>query len=166
MKSKFTEDLIDDNEEDINEVNYLHKYLNLIKESKGEILKKLRQDYRFRSLHRPFSKMKRKLIFLILFFINLLINVDHGAIPAATTTLKRELGLDMVSLGTIGSLVYLGLVLGALSAGPIFSNYSSKWIIVVGLISSCFFLYFFTVAETQFPLALCRIGCGFFQVQS
>jgi hypothetical protein len=100
----------------------------------------------------------------LIFFLNILINVDHGAIPAATTTLKRELGLDNVSLGTIGSLVYLGLVLGAMSAGPIFSAYSSKWVNVVGIIASCFFLYFFTVAESQIPLALCRVGCGFFQV--
>jgi MFS family permease len=98
--------------------------------------------------------------------LNILINIDHGAIPAATTILKRELGLDNVSLGTIGSLVYLGLVLGAISAGPIFSAYSSKWVNCIGIISSCFFLYFFTIAETEFPLALCRIGCGFFQVKN
>ena len=126
----------------------------------------LKTDFKMRSVHRPFGKLKRKMIFLLIFLLNILINIDHGAIPAATTILKRELGLDNVSMGTIGSLVYLGLVLGAISAGPIFSSYSSKWVNCIGIIASCFFLYFFTVSETQFPLALSRIGCGFFQVKS
>ena len=131
-----------------------------------ELLKELKHDFgKFRSLHRPFGKFKRKLIFLLIFYLNILVNVDHGAIPAATTVLKRELNLDNVALGTIGSIVYLGLVLGAISAGPIFSNYSSKWIICISLLISCFFLYFFTIAETEFPLTISRIGCGFFQVK-
>jgi MFS family permease len=132
--------------------------------NKTDLKDQMKMDFRFRTVHRPFGKLKRKMIFLLIFMLNILINVDHGAIPAATTILKRELGLDNVSLGTIGSLVYLGLVLGAISAGPIFSAYSSKWVNCVGIIASCFFLYFFTVSESQFPLALSRIGCGFFQV--
>jgi len=132
-----------------------------------ELLKELKHDFgKFRSLHRPFGKFKRKLIFLLIFYLNILVNVDHGAIPAATTVLKRELNLDNVALGTIGSIVYLGLVLGAISAGPIFANYSSKWIICLSLLVSCFFLYFFTVTETELPLAISRVGCGFFQVKS
>lgn len=117
-----------------------------------------------RILHRPFGKFKRKMIFVLLFFINILINIDHGAIPAATTILKRDLSIDNVSLGIIGSLVYLGLVLGALSASLIFQSYSSKWVISVSLILSCLFLYIFTVVGSVFMLAVSRIGCGFFQV--
>lgn len=128
-------------------------------------MRELKIDFsKFRSIHRPFGKFKRKLIFLLIFFINILINVDHGALPAGAKTLQEELGLDQTSFGAIGSLVYLGLVLGAISAGPIFSSYSSKWVIVVSIIISSFFLYMFTVSETVFPLALSRIGCGFFQV--
>ena len=41
-----------------------------------------------------------------------MINIDHGILPAATTPLRQELGLDDLNLGLIGSLVYLGLVLG------------------------------------------------------
>ena len=117
-----------------------------------------------RILHRPFGKFKRKIIFALLFFLNILINIDHGAIPAATTILKRDLGIDNVSLGIIGSLVYLGLVLGALCASLIFQSYSSKWVVSVGLIFSCLFLYIFTVVNSVFMLAISRIGCGFFQV--
>lgn len=119
---------------------------------------------KMRIMHRPFGKFKRKLIFILLFFINILINIDHGAIPAATTILKRDLSIDNVSLGIIGSLVYLGLVLGALSASVIFQSYSSKWVVSISLILSCLFLYIFTVVSSVFMLAVSRIGCGFFQV--
>jgi MFS family permease len=135
------------------------------KNQDDDFMKGFKMDFsRFRSVHRPFGKFKRKIIFFLIFMINVLINIDHGALPAATTILQRELGLDPLHLGAIGSLVYLGLVLGSISAGPIFQSYGSKWVVSISLIVSCFFLYFFTVAGTVFPLALCRIGCGFFQV--
>jgi len=117
-----------------------------------------------RILHRPFGKLKRKLIFVLLFCINIFINIDHGAIPAATTILKRDLSIDNVSLGIIGSLVYFGLVLGAITASLIFQSYSSKWVVSVSLILSCLFLYLFTVVSSVFMLSVSRIGCGFFQV--
>lgn len=120
---------------------------------------------KIRLTHRPFGKFKRKLIFLLLFFINILINVDHGAIPAATTILKRDLFLSNITLGILGSLVYLGLVLGAISASMLFQTYSSKWVVSISLIFSCFFLYTFTVSDNIFLLSISRIGCGFFQVK-
>lgn len=118
----------------------------------------------FRLLHRPFGKGKRRIIFILIFFINMVINFDHGAIPAATTTLKQVLNIENVELGIIGSLVYLGLVLGSLSAGFLFQNYSSKWIVIISLILCSLFLYFFTITNHLIFMCLSRIGCGFFQV--
>ena len=116
------------------------------------------------SYRRPFSKFKRKLIFILIFILNILINLDHGAIPAGTTALKQENSLDNVQLGIIGSLVYLGLILGSISAGFIYSTYSSKWVLVLSLFFSCLFLYLFTYADTGLGMAFCRVGCGFCQV--
>lgn len=116
------------------------------------------------SYRRPYSKSRRKLIFILICIINILINCDHGAIPAGTKELKEAKNLSNVQLGTIGSLVYLGLVLGSISGGYIFSMYASKWIIIISLASSCIFLYFFTISNYWEAMALCRIGCGFFQV--
>lgn len=118
----------------------------------------------FRQMHRPFGKSKRKIIFFLIFLINMIINFDHGMIPAATTTLKLNLNLNNFQLGIIGSLVYLGLVLGALSAGFLYQNYSPKWVVSIALIMSSFFLYFFTITENIIWMGMCRVGCGFFQV--
>ena len=116
------------------------------------------------SYRRPFSKQKRKLIFILICILNILINCDHGAIPAGTTELKKDNNLTNVHLGTIGSLVYLGLVFGSAIAGFIFSTYSSKWVVIISLFMSCFFLHIFTYIKSFYGLALCRVGCGFCQV--
>ena len=116
------------------------------------------------SYRRPYSKYRRKIIFFLICIINILINCDHGAIPAGTKELKDDKNLSNVQLGSIGSLVYLGLVLGSISGGYIFSTYSSKWVVINSLILSCAFLYFFTVSKYWEAMALCRTFCGFFQV--
>lgn len=51
-------------------------------------------------------------MFCIIFVTNLMINVDHGILPACTKEVKRDLDLDNANLGLLGSLVYVGLVLG------------------------------------------------------
>ncbi len=150
-----------ENEKERSELNNQYESYYNFRDLKQEFLY---GNGRIRMTKRPFGKFKRKLIFLLLFIINILINVDHGAIPSATTILKRDLMLDNISLGILGSLVYLGLVLGAISASMLFQMYSSKWIISVSLILSCFFLYTFTVSSNIIMLSISRIGCGFFQV--
>lgn len=139
-------------------------HLNDLYSNESRKIKGIGDFQDFRRMHRPFGKSKRRVIFILIFFINILINLDHGAIPAGTTKLKNELGLDNVALGIIGSFVFLGLVLGSLSAGIIFQTYSCKWTVNLSLLFSCFFLYFFTISENIIVLSLCRIGCGFFQV--
>lgn len=61
---------------------------------------------------RPFSKQNRKLIFALLFFINIVINMDHGIVPAGITSLQLDLKIDPVEIGLLGSFVFLGLTLG------------------------------------------------------
>lgn len=137
---------------------------NIIQSNEPNLTRFIPHIKKMYSYRRPFSKIKRKVIFGLVIVINILINFDHGAIPAGTTALKKENNLDNVALGIIGSLVYLGLVLGSLSAGPIFSSYSPKWIIILSLMFSCFFLYSFTLLKNIFGMSLCRVGCGFSQV--
>jgi MFS family permease len=121
-------------------------------------------DEEYFPTRRGFGKFKRKLTFFLLFIINLLVNLDHGAIPAGTTELMNDLKIDHVTLGTIGSMIFLGLTLGSVIAGPLFSSYSPKIIVIMGLIISSSFLYVFTTAHNFFALAASRVGCGFFQV--
>lgn len=105
-----------------------------------------------------------------------MVNVDHGIMPAATTELKEDLELNEIQLGILGSLVYLGLVLGkpsplftfptgSLFAMPLFNYCNTKFIIIVCLFSNCAGLILFTVSTNFYILALSRGAVGFFQVQ-
>ena len=44
----------------------------------------------------------------IQFFINLFINIDMGILPAGSTVIKAELGIENAKFGLLGSVVYLG----------------------------------------------------------
>jgi len=67
----------------------------------------------------PTSSRKRlTTIFIFLFLMNLIRVFDNGIIPAIATTLKEREGLTDVQVGTLGSLVYIGEVVGSLLAVP------------------------------------------------
>ena len=59
-----------------------------------------------------FSRKIRYLIFFILVLTNLIMNMDHGTIPAATLEIKQDLKIDNDVLGVFGALVYLGNLIG------------------------------------------------------
>jgi hypothetical protein len=61
-----------------------------------------------------------KIISLINSVCSLLINFDHGIIPAVTTEIKSELLLTDLDLGILGSAVYAGLLLGSVFGTYIF----------------------------------------------
>jgi hypothetical protein len=68
-------------------------------------------------LYREHTKKKEnpmgvKILFTIIFVTNLMINMDHGIIPAATEEVRRNFGVKNSQLGIMGSIVYLGLVFG------------------------------------------------------
>jgi hypothetical protein len=41
-----------------------------------------------------------------------MLNVDHGIFPACTEEVREDIGLDNTAIGFMGSIVYLGLVVG------------------------------------------------------
>lgn len=51
-------------------------------------------------------------LFVNVFISNVLLNVDHGILPAASTFIKEDMGLDNLGMGILGSLVYLGIIVG------------------------------------------------------
>ena len=116
------------------------------------------------SYRRPFSKQKRKFIYVLICLINIFINLDRGAIPAGTTEIKDKNKISNAELGMIGSLIYFGLILGCVFGGYFFSKYSSKWLVITSLFILAFFLYSFTLLESSGGMYLCRVGCGFCEV--
>jgi MFS family permease len=103
-------------------------------------------------------------IFFFACFTTILINLDHGIMPAATKEIRRDLNIDEFDLGLLGSLVYGGLMLGSLTGGYVFQTFSSKKVICATTFLYGAFLIIFPLAESFFWLAMSRVFVGFFQV--
>lgn len=118
-----------------------------------------------------FPRNYRYTIFFIILFTNLIINMDHGTIPAATSEIKNNLQIDDSSLGVFGSLVYLGnilgkifFLLGALIFMGCMRNINRKYMIIISLIMIVFLLCMFAIISNVYILYLNRTLTGIFQV--
>ena len=81
-----------------------------------------------------YTKRKINLTYAFLFYINMSLNFDHGAMPAATKALEIGLDLTATQLGWLGSLVFIGLFFGSVAGSFIFGKCSYKWIL-----TACYF---------------------------
>jgi len=68
-----------------------------------------------------------KVLALGLFFVfcNILLNFDNGALPACLTEVMEDLDFNKLTMGSLGSYVYAGFVVGSFVNGSIFVNYLS-----------------------------------------
>ena len=51
-------------------------------------------------------------LFFVILTMNLLINFDHGVMPAGAVQMKKDLNLTNAEYGWLGSVVFIGLTLG------------------------------------------------------
>lgn len=58
----------------------------------------------------------RWFIFIVFVIMNILMNIDHGTIPAATYKIITDLSINDQELGLFGSLVFVGNLIGALAS--------------------------------------------------
>lgn len=94
---------------------------------------------------------------------NILINIDHGTLPGCTKEMSDALGLNKGEFGTLGSIVYAGLTLGAIVATPVFEKVSLiKPALFLSLLSNAVAIYFFGRSSTFIIDATLRFGIGFF----
>jgi len=105
-----------------------------------------------------------RLFFGFILTVNILVNIDHGCIPACTVPLKNEYGLNNTELGLLGSIVYVGLLLGSFSAPPSFHHLPAKLIILICMLANAGSLLLFTLTDHFFWLCIARLAVGFFQV--
>jgi MFS family permease len=109
-----------------------------------------------------YSSKSIMLVCTFLFFLDILINLDHGALPAASVSIKTDLKMENVWYGTMGSLVFLGLVIGSLASTFIFGWFSSKMILVLAFVGNGAGLICFIVFRDFFMMGFGRFMSGFF----
>ena len=92
----------------------------------GSHLRKKEQD--------PVTLLDRRIVnlsFCLILFLNLIINIDHGVMPAGAISIKEYLGISNTEYGLLGSIVFFGLVLGSLAATFVFNNISTKLVLAL-----------------------------------
>ena len=94
-----------------------------------------------------FKKPVVMLVCVFMFVMDILINVDHGALPAASVFLKKDLNLDSVKLGILGSLVFGGLVFGSICATFFVNLLSYKAILSISFLGNGIGLLTFTMTD-------------------
>ena len=82
------------------------------------------------------TKSGLRWVFFIMILNTMGVNIDHGAIPAATKNIKENLQINDTQLGFLGSLVFVGLAIGALSASYIFGKIQYKYLLALGFIGN------------------------------
>ena len=133
-----------------------------ITQSKNEKIKD-EQNKTIESISFILSRKVRWVSFTLFLILNLLINFDHGTIPAATDQLRSYLYLDNSQLGFFGSLVFLGVIIGSLISLSVINNFNRKYILMFCLILCGFALFLFTQTKNYYLLCLDRIIIGIFQ---
>ena len=76
-----------------------------------------------------------KLIFALLTMTNVLINLDHGILPACTSEMKKHFDMNETELGFLGSIVYLGIVTAGTLVGNLYLRVNSKLLTIIALVS-------------------------------
>ena len=105
----------------------------------------------------------RWFLFFLFAMLNLLMNFDHGTVPAATEQLKNYLNLSDSQLGLFGSLVFIGVIIGSLISLSIINTFNRKYILLIFLMLCGLFLILFTKTKNYILLCIDRIIIGIFQ---
>lgn len=104
------------------------------------------------------------LIFALLTLTNVLINLDHGILPACTKEMKKHFNMGEKALGFMGSIVYLGIVLAGTAVGNLYLRYHSKLLTIIALMSLEFTLVLFILSDQMWAGFVSRFLTGVFQV--
>lgn len=65
---------------------------------------------------------------------NILINLDHGILPACNAQMAVDYDMNETEVGLLGSIVYLGISVMGMFAGRLYQHFNSKILTVVSLV--------------------------------
>lgn len=96
--------------------------------------------------------------------MNITVNLDHGAMPAALIDISNDVSFSDQQMGTLGSLVFFGLFVGTLNASFLMHRLKHKTIIIATLILNGISLWLFTVKSNYVCMCISRFIAGFSQI--
>jgi len=103
-----------------------------------------------------------KFSFALIFFLNLIINIDHGVMPAGAIAIKGYLAVSNTEYGLLGSIVFFGLVLGSLAASFVYNMVNTKAVLFAVMSLNALCQVAFTMTTDYQYLVGLRFLTGFF----
>ena len=111
-----------------------------------------------------YSRTKVLMCSFIIFLLDIVMYLGHGAMPATLTGIQDEMKLSNTDMGGLGSMVFFGIVLGSASGAYVFKKFEYRTTIWVSLLINGLFLFFFSQATEYWQLSISRFIAGFSQV--
>ena len=108
-----------------------------------------------------FSETMVNIVFCYVYFLSVLINIDHGAVPAALNDISQELDMSQSKMGVMGSMVFFGLFVGSVTASFIMYILEHKTIIWMSLLLNGTMIWMFTAKSNFYLMCLSRFLTGF-----
>lgn len=110
-----------------------------------------------------FLMRDRMMVFVMLTTMNIILNMDHGTIPAASNEIKEDYNIDELILGTFGSLVYLGALFGSLILAKLIDVVNRRVLAIVSILINAFLIWGFMEINNTIFIFANRIMVGLTQ---
>jgi MFS family permease len=105
------------------------------------------------------------MVFVVVFFSSLMVNIDHGILPACSEEVKSKMKIENFGFGALGTLVYAGLTVGSVIGTKVYSNTKYiKYVLTASLSCLGLVLIAFTMSSSFKLSMLLRFITGFFEV--
>lgn len=108
-----------------------------------------------------YTRKNINMTYAFLFYANMSLNFDHGAMSAATKALELSLDLTATQLGWLGSLVFIGLFFGSVAASFIFGRMPFKWVLFTSYLGNTCGLFLFAYLTNYNYQCFTRFFSGF-----
>ena len=109
---------------------------------------------------------RKKILFTAMAVLNIIMNLDGGAVPAAVDTIVDYFGLQPFHVGLLGSLVYIGIAIGSLCVAPLLRKYSGTRCTQIALFLNMCATAGFGLANDPGMLLVFRFLIGFLQARA
>ena len=101
-----------------------------------------------------------RMLLVLMFFMEMFINYDSGAVPAVLSNIIADFHLEPIYQGLLGGLTYVGLTVAAPAGGFALQRYSAKTLLCFALFFNATFTALFALSWSKPMLLLFRAGIG------
>ena len=115
------------------------------------------------SLPITLSRKVRWIVFAILIYAGVVMELDQGALSSTTDSLAKDMELNDSQLGGLGSMIFLGKSFGCLVFFSLINKINRKYMVLITSFLLVLSLILTTQTKNLVLLYLCRIIAGFAQ---